>query len=115
MRWAARGPRAETIVVTSDRILVDRLPVTLLVRWNTGSFTLLSGYEEVGDTPRERRFDEVVGANLWLYTVRVRLGQYALRGVRRREVFMFGPLSDGEIESAMTSGQVDEQLRAIDD
>ena len=113
--FGRRRPARDEPVTTSDLVLDTRTPVLRVGRSEASTWMFLSGFQDDSAEPRLVHFHHVADANLSLWTLKLRKGEYALRGRDSDGWHVFGPLSDDEYDRALADGTVDRQHTALDE
>lgn len=109
-----RRPRRGEPVVTSELVIGGRAPVLRVSRSHESSWMYGSGFEDDVAEPLLVPFAHVANAHISLWTLKLRRGEYALRGRFSDEWYVFGPVSDDEYDRLLADGTVDRQHAALD-
>lgn len=99
-------------MITSAEVLDDRLRVTRVIRWTQG-WVYLSALEEDDSQPIVVHFSHLLDLDASLVSLRLHIGQYALRSFRGDDWYVFGPVSDVAIDEQLRSGDMDTAQGAI--
>lgn len=103
------GPHA--IITTSQEVL-DGLPVTVVVAWDTG-WMLLSARED-GGGPVAVHLGDVAATSPSLYSLALRTGEYAVRGEHTHDSWdIYGPMPLDAIDADLSSGAIAAKVQKL--
>ena len=109
----ARRPKQREMVTTSREVL-DGAPITIVVAWDAG-WMLISGRESDHSEPLAVHFHDLCELDVSLYSLRLTIGQYAVRAPYGTTWHVYGPMDLDDLDDALTSGRVVDQLQALAD
>lgn len=112
--FGRRRARRDEMVVTSRLVLDEGVRVHHVSRTQASTWVFLSGFEEDSAEPLTAHFHHVADANISLWTLALRRGEYALRGQHTDEWHVFGPVSDDEYDRLCDDGTILRQHDALD-